>query len=76
MRAGARRAQLSSLCLGPVGYRVGPRCRGGGAQVPGGAQRGGLGGALLGLAQLGDGFGESGEADEKHDGVRVRSSVR
>ena len=36
--------------------------------MPGGAERGGgLGGALLGLAQLGDGFGQGGEADQEHD---------
>ena len=35
----------------------------------GGAERGGgLGGALLGFAQLGEGFGEGGEADQEHDG--------
>jgi hypothetical protein len=36
--------------------------------VPGGAERGGgLGGALLGLAQFRDGLGERGEADQQHD---------
>ena len=36
--------------------------------MPGGAEGGGgLGGALLGLAQLGDGFGQGGEADQQHD---------
>jgi hypothetical protein len=36
--------------------------------VPGGTEGGGgLGGALLGLAQLGDGFGQGGEADQQHD---------
>jgi hypothetical protein len=29
---------------------------------------GGLGGALLGVAEFGDGFGEGGEADQQHDG--------
>ena len=28
---------------------------------------GGLGGALLGLAEFGDGFGQGGEADQQHD---------
>jgi hypothetical protein len=45
--------------------------------VAGGAERGGgLGGALLGLAQLRDGFGERGEATSSMIGVRVRSPVR
>ena len=36
--------------------------------MAGGAEGGGgLGGALLGLAQFGDGFGQSGEADQQHD---------
>ena len=35
----------------------------------GGAEGGGsLGGALLGTAEFGDGFGERGEADQQHDG--------
>jgi hypothetical protein len=37
--------------------------------VPGGAECGsGLGGALLGVAEFGDGLGEGGEADQQHDG--------
>ena len=36
--------------------------------MPGGAEGGGgLGGALLGFAQLGDGLGERGQPDDKHD---------
>ena len=54
----------------------GCRCRPGGAQVPGGAEGGGgLGGALLGLAEFGDGFGERGQPDDQHDRGRVRSWV-
>jgi hypothetical protein len=49
-------------CSGPAGWP------GSGTEVAGGAEgRGGLGGALLGLAQFGDGFGQGGEADQQHD---------
>jgi hypothetical protein len=45
--------------------------------MPGGAERGGsLGGALLGLAEFGDGLGQGGEAHRQHDRVRVRSPAR
>jgi len=40
----------------------------GGVQLLGGdAGRGGLGGVLLGVAELGDGFGERGQPGDEHD---------
>ena len=64
---GRFRGRWCGGCCGPAWW-PGGGWPAGGAQVPGGAERGGgLGGALLGLAPLRDGFSECGQSDQEHD---------